>query len=221
MKNRIALVLAPATLVSLVALWLAFPTPKKTAESATEVEPNRASAELERVERQMADLRRSQTWLSRQLANQTNAAAETERMRTHESSVNSKEPKPPAEPIEPEDAEARSRALLRQRVGQLDTALASEREDVEWGRQTTQQLGAVVRALPFSGVTLKQAKCGSTLCKLTLATGEEDDPSIGHAVLSRWQGSGLFYFDRDEEEAVAYLGRPGHALSEHIQEAVN
>lgn len=113
-------------------------------------------------------------------------------------------------------AEAGNRRQSSEEVaGSLDRRAETERPDLAWATPMEGALTSDVYAAGIAGVSVLNARCGATLCRITLQhQGKPDGDAVSAALGGREAFSGGAYFNHDSRtgRTTVYVARPGTFL---------
>jgi hypothetical protein len=113
-------------------------------------------------------------------------------------------------------APARRLPELSDHLAAFEQTLETGDVDPEWSPKAEAELKSTVAALALPGISLEEATCKQTICKMKLALGEGNPGlDLNRALLDavKWRAPRFIYIDGDTTHtAVAYFAREGHEL---------
>lgn len=225
MKNRV--IIAGAGIVVVAVLGVAWLAPSQTTVSphvvgegsATPHTMQELNSEVQRLSSELAALRETPapTPAATEPPAATALSFPSAESATHEGDIaaSSASETPPHK-----DAASRDPREQRDRITQsLESRMASEDQDAEWGVNAESELTDGLQSAGFQNTALVGVACRSTLCKVSLTHADFDaeDEFLGKlAGLPGMQDTEIFYV-RDEQadgstQMVLYVGRQGYDM---------
>jgi hypothetical protein len=117
--------------------------------------------------------------------------------------------------LTPDDEHERADARVQAQVEVLEGTVRAEPPDPQWAPTAEAALRHAWQGEAMGGLYLVEATCGTTLCRLALAstgTGFPEDSLQNFIQAAPWPGQGFFRVDIEAGEAVVYMAREGYDL---------
>lgn len=123
--------------------------------------------------------------------------------------------------LTPEQMQQRVDDMLESHVALIEETLQTEAPDPQWSGTAQQSLHEAFHSANIHGVTLEDAVCQTTLCRLKFNFDAQTSSDEGFRALQDavpWEAAGFSRIDDETGEIEVYLAREGHDLPKYAMD---